>query len=372
MTKGWKRAPRPPTVGVGRRQRGYVVDVSVPTPTGRERHRQAFGTRAQANAHANAIRARLRAGLPAFERPEEARHAVTVLDVLKFYEERHVSVVVSTSSRERLVQHREAIEKCALAAVEAETATLADLERFKGERKVSASTVSKDFRHIKAAMLFAKARGFISRHVFESLDRDTRRSLMPSWSPEQTAGRVLSDDEFEKVLVVMRPAARRIARFLRATGLRKMEACALDWREHWQDLPYPAFCPITQKKSKERLIPFEAVEGIVGPRQKSGLVFQELGETRKAIYSQLTTCWRYAAHKAGVVARLHDLRHTFGSTLRRTMSKEDVASIMGISGAIASTYLDHESADLTRRAFAKPGTNAAQKDSEAVSESNRK
>jgi hypothetical protein len=37
---------------------------------------------------------------------------------------------------------------------------------------------------------------------------------------------------------------------------------------------------------------------------------------------------------------------------------------------IAGTYMDHESADLTRRAFAKLGTNTAQSTSGAVSESN--
>ena len=68
--------------------------------------------------------------------------------------------------------------------------------------------------------------------------------------------------------------------------------------------------------------------------------------------------------------RPHDLRHTLGTRLRRTMSNEGVASAMGISGAIACPYFDHEAADLTRRAFAKIGTNAARSDGGAASESN--
>ena len=52
------------------------------------------------------------------------------------------------------------------------------------------------------------------------------------------------------------------------------------------------------------------------------------------------------------------------------MSKEDVASTMDIPRAIAATYLDHESADLTRRAFGKLGTKKAQSSNGAVSESN--
>jgi integrase len=97
-----------------------------------------------------------------------------------------------------------------------------------------------------------------------------------------------------------------------------------------------------------------------------------LGETPAALYKRLTACWRYATKKAKVEARLHDLRHTFASVLRRSMSKEDVASTMGISGAIAGTYLDHESAGLTRRAFGKLGTNAAHLNGGAVSESNKR
>jgi hypothetical protein len=117
--------------------------------------------------------------------------------------------------------------------------------------------------------------------------------------------------------------------------------------------------------------PFEAVGEILGPRQPAGLLFCELGSTPEAIYEKLTACWRYAAKRSRVDARLHDLRHTFGSALRRTMSKEDVASTMGISGAIARTYLDHESADLTRRAFAKPGTNSARSAGVAGSETSQ-
>src|SRR5262245_43218386 len=125
------KAPRPATVSVRKRRRGYIVDVSVPALTGRKRYRQAFEKKAEADAHADAIRARLRDGLPAFETPEERRAPVTVGDVLRFYEERHLPEVASPASRARLVTHREAIEKSFLAAREAEAVTLDDLEQFK-------------------------------------------------------------------------------------------------------------------------------------------------------------------------------------------------------------------------------------------------
>ena len=368
-----QRAPRPASVNVKKRAGRYIVDVSFPAPEGRKRHRQMFERKAEADAHADAIRGRLRDGLPPFETEAERAPVVTVADVLAFYEERHVAAVASARARERLKTHREAIGRCVLAGLGAEAVTLEDLRLFASDRKVSAGTVAKDFRHLKAAMLFARAHGRITRHVFETLDRDTRRNLMPSWRPEDTAGRVLSNEEFEAILPKLSPAARPIVRFLRATGLRKMEACALDWREHWRDLPYPSFCPITQKGSKARLIPFEAVEAIVGPRRPGGLVFHELGATAEEIYGRVTAAWRHAVKAAKVPhCRLHDLRHTFGSELRRSMSKEDVASTMGISGTIAGTYLDHESADLTRRAFSKLGTNVAESGVGAAPETGRK
>jgi integrase len=306
-----------------------------------------------------------------FETPDEVMPPVAVSDVLEYYEAHHVPNVVSAASRKRRVIYRETIERFALGKVQAEAVRLNDLEQFKLERKVSVGSIAKDFRHLKAAMLFAKARGRIVKHVFETLGRDRRRELMPSWRPEETAGRVIPESELTRILGSMRPTARRIVQFLAATGLRKIEACVLDWREHRRDLPYPAFCPITQKGSRPRLIPFEAVETILGPRQTKGLVFSELGGTAEEIYRRLTACWRYAVKAAKVPhALLHDLRHTFGSVLRRETSKEDTASAMGISAAIASTYMDHESADLTRRAFAKLGTNAAHSLGATVSESN--
>jgi integrase len=363
---GKPRTPRPARVTLHRRRGRWCLDVFVPRPDGgRQRIKSKFATKLDAEAEYGAIVERLRRGLPPYKTPEELAAENpppprTVADVLAHYAEKHVPRVASAAGR--LAQHSAKIAERALGQLAAEQIALADLEGFrdertapppKGKRRVSAKTVAKDLRHLKAAMRFAKRKGLITRHVFESLDRDDLRELMPSWKSEDTAGRVITDRELASILLKLRPAARRAVRFLRATGLRKMEACALDWREHWRDLPYPHFAPITQKGSKPRKIPFDAVESIVGPRQRSGLVFSELGSTAREVYDQLTACWRYATKRAGIRARLHDLRHTFGSTLRRSLSKEDVATTMGISAQVASTYLDHEAADLTLRAFSK-------------------
>jgi integrase len=375
---GIPRAPRPASVAVAKRRGRYVVDVSVSEAGGRKRYRQKFERKAEAEAHANAIRARLRDGLPPFETAAEACPSFKHADALALYEAEHVNgEKVVRRSREKMIAQREMIERHSLAKIEAEAATLEDLLAYRKDRKaaakraVSDATIAKDFKHLRAALRHAKRRKRVAFHVFERMDPEDSRQLMPAWRPEDTAGRVVSQEEQARLFAALSPDARRMAQFLAASGVRKMEAAALDWVAHFKHIPFPHFSPIVQKKSKARKIPFESVAGIVGPKQSGGLVFRELGATAEEIYARFTTCWRYAERKSKVRARTHDLRHTFGSAARRDSSLEDVAAVLGISAATAKTYADHEKDDLTRKIFGKLGTNAARLAGGAVSESNK-
>lgn len=354
------RAPQPARVSVKRRRRGWTVDTTVPEAGERRRYRQTFASKREADAHADAIRARLRDGLPPFETPEEILPGFTHADALALYEAEHVNdEKVVARSRKKMIEQRETIERFKLAKIEAEAATLEDLLAYRKDRKaaakraVSDGTLAKDLKHLRAALKHAKRRKRIVSHVFERIDPEDARQLMPAWRPEDTAGRVVSGDEQESIFAALAADARRMARFLVATGVRKNEAASLDWAAHFKHIPFPHFSPITQKKSKARKIPFESVAAIVGPKQSSGLVFRELGGTPEEIYARFTGCWRYAEQKSGIVARPHDLRHTFGSAARRNDSLEDVAAVMGISAETAKTYANHEKDDLTWRIFGK-------------------
>ncbi len=98
---------------------------------------------------------------------------------------------------------------------------------------------------------------------------------------------------------------------------------------------------------------------LVGPRG-IGLVFAELGPTKDAIERRLQACWRYAVKAAKVPHyRFHDLRHTYGTLLRREgKTYSDIAAIMGITEAMAHVYAHDDTEALQRGAF-KPGTNVA-------------
>jgi len=324
---GIQRAPRPWSVGVHRRGRRYDVDVSIPTPAGRKHYRQKYVKKADADAQADAIRARLRAGLPPFETADERRPAVTVIEVADAYQPR----------TERGRQHIEAIRGTRLSKLSSEAFELADLEGFLAERG-GLKTCAKDFAFLKRACRYAKAKGMIGRHYFEKLDGDkvTRRRLMPTYNPmKDSAGQEIPDAHLEAIFSKLSPAARRAVLFARTTGCRKREVDSLDWREHWTP---EGFRPITQKGSRPRVVAFDPA--ILGARRPGGLVFSELGATAGEVYQRLTACWRYAVKAAKVPRyRFHDLRHTYGTILRREgRTFSDIAAIMGITEAMAHVY----------------------------------
>jgi integrase len=336
------RAPRPASVGVTKRAGRYVVSVRVQEQSGRRRYRQKFERRADADAQANAIRARIRAGLPPFQTAEAAAPAVvTVLDVLLYY-----------PKTIRGDEHINAIKKTALAGKPAEGFGLADLDGYIKERE-GLKTCSKDFSFLKRACAYAKAHGVIGRHEFERLagDKVTRRRLMPAYVIADSPGKEIPDTDLEKIFGKLAPDAQRAVLFARATGSRLGEVASLDWQEHWSP---EVFRPIVQKRCRPRVVTCDPA--IVGPRG-IGFVFAELGATRKAIARRLQSCWRYAVKAAKVPHyRFHDLRHTYGTRLRRDgKTYSDIAAIMGITEAMAHVYA-HEDTERIQREAIEPGT----------------
>ncbi len=354
---GNTRAPRPATVSARKRRRGYIVDVSVSEAGTRRRYRQAFASKQAADKHADAIRGRLRAGLPPFETAAERGPGFTVLEVLDFYAGRP-----DGAASDRGSQHRAAFAATALASRPAEAFALEDLEGFivarrsVAKRKASAKTCAKDFRYLKAACAYAKAKGKIARHYFENLagDKTTRKRLMPAYRVSESAGKEIPQAHLEAILSYLHRDARRAVLFARTSGCRKGEVSSLDWQAHWSP---EGFRPIVQKGSSPRVVPCESA--VVGPRG-IGLVFSELGGTEAAIYARLTACWRYAVKAAKVGGyRFHDLRHSYGTELRASgRSFDDIAAIMGITSLMAHVYA-HEDTEALQRAAIKAGSNPA-------------
>ena len=341
------RASRPANVTVNKHRDGrYVVNTFVPAGEARRQYRQRFGTRAAAAAHAEAIRARLRAGLAPFESETERRPAMTVLDVLVAY-----------PKNGRGDQHVDAIRKTALAGKAAEGFELADLEGYIVERK-GLKTCAKDFSFIARSCRYAKAKGLIASHYFEKLagDKATRRRLMPTGKLTESAGKEIPDADLELIVSKLAKDARRAVLFARTTGCRKNEVASLDWQAHWSP---QGFRPITQKGSSSRIVACDPA--LVGdPRLGRGLVFSELGSTSEEIYAKLTAAWRYAVKAAKVPHyRFHDLRHTYGTRLRRDgKSYSDIACIMGITEAMAHVYA-HEDVERIQQEAIQSSNNLA-------------
>ena len=339
------RAPRPDTVEVHKRHGRYIVDVSYHAPERRKRVRQAFPKKVEADAHADRIRERLRSGKPPFEvQADRPRALLTVLEVLLAY-----------PKSDRGDQHIEAIKKTALSSKAAEDFDLADLEGFLDDRG-NLKTCAKDFSFLKRACALAKARGRITRHYFEKLagDKVTRRRLMPAYRVADSTGREIPDADLEAIFGKLNRRARRAVLFARTTGCRLGEVAALDWRAHWTA---EGFRPITQKGSRARVVASDSE--VVGPRG-IGLVFSELGTTAAEIEARLQACWRYAVKAAKVPHyRFHDLRHTYGTLLRREgKTFSDIAAILGITEAMAHVYA-HEDTEALQRSAIKLGTNSA-------------
>jgi integrase len=188
------------------------------------------------------------------------------------------------AASDRGAQRRAAFAATALASRPAEAFALEDLEsfivarRFVAKRKASAATCAKDFRYLKAACAYARAKGKIARHYFENLagDKTTRKRLMPAYKVAESVGKEIPQAHLKAILSRLRKDARRAVLFARTSGCRKAEVAALDWQKHWSP---EGFRPIVQKGSKPRVVACDPA--LVGPRG-IGLVFSELGGTRAA------------------------------------------------------------------------------------------
>jgi integrase len=176
---------------------------------------------------------------------------------------------------------------------------------------------------------------------------------MPVYSAKNSAGREIPDAEFEAIVAILAKDARRAVLFARTTGCRKNEVASLDWRAHWSP---EGFRPLVQKGSSRRVVVYDPA--VLGPRRPGGLVFGEMAGTVPEIYRRLTSAWRYAVKRAKVPHyRFHDLRHTYGTCLRREgRTFSDIAAIMGITEAMAHVYA-HEDTERIQIEAQKLGAN---------------
>lgn len=174
--------------------------------------------------------------------------------------------------------------------------TSRDINRFAFSRLaagLSPHSVNIDLRNIRAALRRAEFWGLLDKAPVVELVKTPKR--LP---------RHLTLEQFEALLAYeVRPDFKRLWTFLFWTGTRRSEACYLSWPDVvLNDKP---FCRVIGKGDKERLVPLlpPAVDALGTPGQGRVFCFFENPSTMTHYFCQL-------CKRAGIKARLHDLRHS--------------------------------------------------------------
>ena len=215
---------------------------------------------------------------------------------------------------------------------------------------VTRAGVNSDLRHLRHALRWAC-------EEMEFLDRTPRIKLLRA--PKQLPRR-LTGQELQRLFQAEEHLDRR--RFWQAsayTGCRRLELMNLRWGDiRWQPRP---MVQVTGKGQKQRLVPLftPALEALGQPGQDDEPVFQFWSRPRRqgkatvqTVHPDTITHWfEDAARKAGVKARLHDLRHTFATNLieaginprfvQQILGHESLTTTEGYaSGAVITLYDD--------------------------------
>jgi integrase len=216
------------------------------------------------------------------------------------------------------------------------------------KRTLSDVTAKKEFSHLRACFRYAKVNDKIRFHVFEKLTRDMRSNLFPS--EEKGAGQIIEDDAFEAIVGGLLLPYRVIARFLRASGMRKGEACSLCWSDVRRDR-----IELRISKTGPRTVPLsDTMRALLPPRKldAAALVF-EAPEGGSA-YHGLGQAWDEARRKAGYpTLRLHDLRHSLACELDEFGDRTAMKAALGMSDATVTRYAEHRRFDRAVALFAK-------------------
>lgn len=160
--------------------------------------------------------------------------------------------------------------------------------------------------------------------------------------------RILSEDEFGRLMAAASPELKPIIMLATETGMRKGEILSLRWKE--VDLVAGRITVANSKSGKSRRIPIDAeLASVLGALvQRSDRVFPNVKDVRAP--------WKAACAAAGVEGvRFHDLRHT--ALTWQLRSGADIVSVSKIAG--------HASVQMTQR-YITESPDAQRKAVEAV------
>ncbi len=201
------------------------------------------------------------------------------------------------------------------------------------ERGVASATVHAHARGARVFLRFLKEEGYISTPINVKMPR-----------VEQKKMRVLSPDELSQILkVCKKPRDKALILFLVDSGMRRSEACALNWID--VDIP-SGVVNIRRSKSKKARSVFIGVKtrrALLSYRRSithedSDPLFQTQTGTRLTP-SGFRQVIRRISEKSGIRFSAHDLRRTFATlSLKAGMNVLHLQSLLG-----------HSSLEMTRR-----------------------
>jgi integrase len=167
----------------------------------------------------------------------------------------------------------------------------------------------------------------------------------------------LNWDEQQRLFAELPPHLRQMALFAVNTGCRSTEICALRWEWEMEipELNTSVFIIPSErvKNREERLVVLNRIAQKVVDDMRGQHPTHVFSFRGRPIVGQMSnTAWQKARRRAGVCARVHDLKHTFGRRLRAAgVSFEDRQDLLGHkSGRITTHYSAAELTNLIEAA----------------------
>jgi len=297
-------------------RKGYVVQYRA----GRRSRRMSLGpstvlTCEQARNRAIAIVAAARAGEdPAADRAAR-RHAITVKELSKRFDEEHIATRIKTSTANEYRRNLRRFILPALGRLSVTEVTRADVAKFHHDLRHipyqanrSLEVVSKMFN--LAEMWGLRPDGTNPRKHIKKYPEEKRVRFL-SAAELRRVGEVLREMECERIEL---PSAILAVRLLIFTGCRLNEIMTLKW-EHFDFADRALRLPDSKTGAKVVHLGQPAIEHLQAAVRIKDNPWVITGTLEGKRLSDLQPFWQRVRARAGLKdARIHDLRHTFAST----------------------------------------------------------
>jgi integrase len=220
------------------------------------------------------------------------------------------------------------------------------VEKYRHERLKQTSYRGKNPTKLKVAPATVNKEVATLKRMFNLAIREDLADKNPCWKVEKlrednTRTRILSKEEYKRLLEELPPNGRDVVVTAYYTGMRAGEILNLTWdRVHLDEGYIQLEAEDTKTKKARRIYLHEAVLEVLNRLNKvrhlhHNYVFTHKGRRQKSI----KTCFNNACRRAGIEDfRFHDLRHTFNTMMRKAGVPQSV--IMHMTGHRTSAMFE--------------------------------